>query len=118
MANPNIVSLTSILGVLTPVTSISTGTSTLISAPSTGHVFRNVSITISNKTGTNCWVTVYIGRGLAVYYLAYQMTVPANATLNLTGRDLGLYLQDTDSVTGIAQTASALDALCTYEDIS
>jgi hypothetical protein len=118
MSAPNISALTSILGKTATVSSIATGGSTVIASVTASHVFKLNSITVSNKTGTACYVTIYITRSAVNYNIAYQISIPANTTLNVLGRDMGLYLEESDVLTALSQTASALDALASYEDIS
>lgn len=118
MANPNIASLGTLNGVTTLVSSIATGTgSTLIAAVTTNHVYKLNSVTIANKTGSAATITVAITRSGTDYYLAYQISVPANASLNVLGKDMQIYLQESDVLKAIAGTGSALDAVCSYEDV-
>lgn len=118
MANPNIVSVTSILGTTTLVSSLGTTATTLIASVTTSHVYKLNSITVANKTGSQCYVTVYITRSATNYNLAFQIPIPANSTINLLGKDMQVYLQESDVLTGLSQTATALDVVCSYEDIS
>ena len=118
MANPNIVSVASILGVTTLVSSLGTTATTLVSSVTSAHVYKLNSITVCNKTGSQCYVTVYVTRSATNYNLAFQIPIPANATLNVLGKDMQIYLNESDVLTGLSQTASALDVLVSYEDIS
>lgn len=119
MANPNIVNVTSILGVTNLTSSVSTGAgSTLVSAVATGHVYKLNNITVANKTSSVATVTIAITRSSTDYNLAYQIPVPANSSLNVIGKDMLIYLQEGDSIKGIAGTSTALDSIVSYEDIS
>jgi hypothetical protein len=118
MANPNIVNVSSILGTTGVVSSLGTAATTIIASVTASHVFKLNSITVANKTATACYVTIYVTRSAVNYHLAYQITIPANATLSLLGKDMGIYLQESDVLTGLSQTATALDVLASYEDIS
>ena len=118
MANPNIAAATSILGVSGMVSSVATTGSTLLGAVTTAHVFKVNSITVANRTASACWVTVSVTRSAVAYNLAYQIQIPAYAVMNVLGKDMGIYLNEADTMTVTAQTASALDAIVSYEDIS
>ena len=95
MANPNIVNVTSIYGnvaYVTPSTTSATtswtynGSTSLTGlTPAVGTVNRVTSIVVSNVTSSaaNCTVAISnnatYGSGTP-YYIAYQISVPANAS--------------------------------------
>lgn len=118
MAAPNIVNVASIIGKTAVVTNVATGGSTVLSAPTTGHVHKLNSLRAVNKTALAAWITVAFVRSATSYYLAYQISVPANAALVIVDKDSGLYLEETDSITATAGTATAIDIEASYEDIS
>jgi hypothetical protein len=128
MANPNIVSVTSILGGNAGWNLSATPSTTLMTVGS-GVIVKLNSIIVSNVDGTNAAdVSVFIdglGTGAtgvtttgadATVYIAKTISVPADATLVLL--DTPVYMMEGDILKGGASAASDLDLLVSYEVIS
>ena len=134
MANPNIVNVTSIYGntayVIPSSTAATTswtynGTTTLTGlTPAVGTVNRVTGIVVANTTATAATATVGIGNNATfgsatvVTYPAYQISVPAGATLIITDKTTSFYLTESQSVGVTSGTASALTYTATFEAIS
>jgi hypothetical protein len=134
MANPNIVNVTSIYGntayVIPSTTAATTswtynGTTTLTGlTPATGTVNRVTSIVVSNTTTStaNCTVAIAnnatFGSATVVSYLAYQISVPANASLIVSDKTTSFYVTESQSIGVTSGTASALTYTATFEAIS
>ena len=134
MANPNIVNVTSIYGntayVIPSTTAATTswtynGTTTLTGlTPASGTVNRVTGIVVANTTGTAATATVGIGNNATfgsatvVTYPAYQISVPAGATLIITDKTTDFYITENQSVGVTSGTASALTYTSTFEAIS
>ena len=133
MANPNIVAVTSIYGntayVLPSGTSATTswtynGTVSLTGlTPAAGTVNRVTSIVVSNVTSSaaNCTVQIAnnatFGSGTA-YSIAYQISVPPNASVIVTDKTTSFYVTESQSVGVTSGTASALVYTATFEAIT
>ena len=124
MANPNIVNVTSILGKSTTLALSTTAGAVLLANSSTsGKVFKINTILASNVDGTNDGaVTIAFntdagGTGTSTE-LASTITVPADATLVVLGKDTSFYLEENRSIVGNANAASTIEVLISYEDIS
>jgi len=124
MANPNIVNVTSILGKSTTLAlSTTAGTVLLANSSTSGKVFKINTILASNVDGTNDGaVTIAFntdagGTGTSTE-LASTITVPADATLVVLGKDTSFYLEENRSIVGNANAASTIEVLISYEDIS
>jgi hypothetical protein len=124
MANPNIVNVTSIFGKSTTLALTTTvGTVLLANASSSGKVFKINTILASNVDGTNDGaVTIAFntdagGTGTSTE-LASTITVPADASLVVVGKENGFYLEENRSIVGNANAASTIEVLISYEDIS
>lgn len=123
MANPNIVAVTSIYGntsYLIPSTTAATTWTAL--TPATGTVNKIDNIVASNVTASAVAVTVSInsatgGAGTA-YRIAYQISVPANASLVIVDKTTALYVGEAQSIVVTVATASALELTASYEAIS
>ena len=133
MANPNIVNVTSIYGniayVIPASTSVSVawtynGSTSLTGlTPAAGTVNRVTSIVVSNVTGTAATTTVAIANNATYgsgtpYYIAYQISVPANASVIVTDKTTSFYVTENQSVGVISGTSSALNYTATFEAIT
>ena len=127
MANPNIVSVTSIYGGNAGWNLSSTLTATLLTVDADKIVKIN-SIICSNVDGTNsATLNLYVdgmGSGAsgvtttgadATVYLAKTISIPADATLVVLNAPI--YLMEGDILKGGASAASDLDLFVSYEVI-
>jgi len=133
MANPNIVNVTSIYGNTAYVTPSGTtattswtfnGTTALTGlTPAVNTVNRVTSIVVANTTAAAVAATVAIADN-ATYgsgtprYLAYQISVPANASLIVTDKTTSFYVTENQSVGVISATGNALTFVATFEAIT
>ena len=123
MANPNIVNVTSIYGNTTYLIPSTTGATTWTAlTPASNTVNRVTSIVAANVTGAAVAVTVSInsatGGGGTAYRLAYQISVPANASLVITDKTTSMYVGEGQSVVVTVGTGSAIELTATYEAIT
>lgn len=123
MANPNIVSVTSIYGntsYLIPSTTNATTWTAL--TPSAGTINKIDNIVASNVTASPVAVTVSInsatGGGGTAYRIAYQISVPANASLIITDKTTAFYVGEGQSVVVTVGTGSAIELTSSYEAIT
>ena len=127
MANPNIVSVSSIKGESVGFNLTATPTTTLMTVASNKVVKIN-RITVANVDGTNAAdVTVSITKanfspdGISdfdtsgTFFIAKTISVPADSTLVLL--DTPIYLMESDVLKGGAGAASDLDLFVSYESI-
>jgi len=124
MAAPNIVNVSTIIGKSATVALTSTNATTLVSnAASSSKVFKINMIQVANVDGSNaCDVTVDVhsqddGGGTA-YSLVNTISVPADASLVVVDKGTALYLEEDKSITATAGTASDLEVIVSYEEIS
>ena len=133
MANPNIVNVVSIFGnvaYVTPSTTSATtswthnGTTSLTGlTPAVGTVNRVTSIVVSNVTASaaNCTVQIANNATFAsgtAFSVAYQISVPPNASLIVTDKTTSFYVTENQSVGVTSGTASALVYTATFEAIT
>ena len=125
MANPNLVSVSSVYGGNAGWNLSNTLTATLLTVDAEKLVKIN-RITCANVDGTNAAdLNLYVdglGSGAsgvtttgadATVYLAKTVTVPADATLVIL--DTPIYLMEADVLKGGASAASDLDLFISYE---
>lgn len=123
MANPNIVSVSSIYGKTVYDTDIAATAASLVSnAASSGKIFKINSLIIANIDGTDpadITVTLRNASGGTTYStLANTIAVPADATLVVISKDTSIYLEEDMSLYLLASVAGDLSATCSYEEIS
>ena len=133
MANPNIVNVTSIYGnsayVIPSNTSVSVawtynGSTSLTGlTPSAGTVNRVTSIVVANVTSSAATTTVAISNNATYasgtpYYIAFQVSVPPNASVIITDKTSSFYVTENQSVGVISGTGSALHYTATFEAIT
>jgi hypothetical protein len=127
MANPNIVSVSSIKGESVGFALSATTTTTLMTV-SADKVVKVNRITVANVDGTNAAdVTLSVTKsnftpdGVAnfdtsgTFHIAKTVSVPADATLVLL--DTPIYLMESDVLKGGASAASDLELFISYESI-
>jgi len=131
MANPNLLAATSSYGntayVIPSTTSATTswtynGTTSLTGlTPAAGTVNRVTSIIVSNTTASAANATIAIGNNATfgsatvVAYMAYQISVPANASLIVSDKTTAFYVTENQSVGVTSGTSSALTYAATFE---
>jgi len=127
MANPNIVSVTSINGESVGYNLTATTTTTLLTV-SSNIVLKINRITCTNVDGTNAadlslsiTKANFTSAGVSdfdtsgTFFLAKTVSVPADATLVVL--DTPIYLMEADVLKGGASAASDLDLVISYEVI-
>ena len=127
MANPNIVSVTSIKGESLGYNLTATTTTTLLTV-SSNKVIKVNRIVCANVDGTNAAdlslsvvKTNFTPDGVAdfdtsgTFFLAKTISVPADAALVVL--DTPIYLMEGDVLKGGASAASDLDLIISYESI-
>ena len=127
MANPNIVSVTSIKGESVGYNLTATTTTTLLTVASDKIVKVN-RITVANVDGTNAAdVTISVVKanftpdGISnfdtsgTFHLAKTVSVPADATLVVL--DTPIYMMESDVLKGGANASGDLELFVSYESI-
>ena len=117
MTAPNIISPTTINGKTAVLAITTSATAILTNSAASGKVLKVDQLLIANINGTaNATVNVDIYRSSTAYNLAYLMTVPAGATLDIISSRV--YLEEGDTLRLTASVNSYLQGVCSYEDIS
>lgn len=134
MPNPNIAALTTIKGNTAYVVPSGTsatatwtydGTTSLTGlTPASGTVNKITGIIVSNTTSSAAYATVGVGNNATfgsatvIGYLAYQISVPANASLIVVDKTTDLYITENQSVGVTSGTGSALTYTAVFEAIT
>lgn len=119
MANPNIVNVTTILGHVVGAAVTTTATALVSNAASSGKIVKLNALSVANIGSSSATITVDVYKSqTTAYRLAYAIAVPAGATLVIFSKDTSVYLEENDSLRVTASANSALEAVCSYEEIS
>ena len=120
MAAPNLVNVTSITGKIDghalTTDAIDNSNSAVITCASNKLVKIN-SIIVANVDGTDS-VNIDVAVSLdsdARFYLAKTVTVPADSTLVVIGKDSPIYLEEGDQLEARADVASDAELVVSYE---
>ena len=117
MAAPNIVNVSTITG-KTAVQAVGTSATAIVTnSASSGKVYKVNALYVSNVNGssqTTCNIDIY--RGGTAYRIAYTISVPADATMDVISK--AIYLEEGDALRIAAGNSSYLEAVCSYEEIS
>ena len=119
MAAPNIVNVVTITGkTVGAALGTTLTTSLLANSASSGKVFKINAIIVANVDGTNAadvTVEVSTDNGSSYVKIANTISVPADSSLSLIGKDNGFYLDETDLLAVTASANSDLTYLVSYE---
>ena len=126
MANPDIISASSIYGKTVFDSDIAVAASELLeNAASSNKVLKINSLIIANidsaatPQSANITVTIRDAAGTTTYSnLAKNIAVPAYATLVVISKDTSIYLEENTSIWVAASVAGDLSATCSYEEIN
>lgn len=123
MAAPNIVNVSTIIGISTFLQPSTISPTVILSnAAASNKVFKVNNITASNEIGSLINVSVRLCNGVAgtgsSVSLGSTMTVPAGSSVVLVGKDNPFYLEEARSITVSCATTSGASFLVSYEDIS
>lgn len=123
MAAPNLSAPTTIIGKTTYLTlANTTETDLLVNAASSGKAFRVTMVTLANIDGTNnvdATVRIYTAAsGGTGHALANTITIPADATVVLLGRDSSVWLEEDRRLTVTASAGGDLAVVCSYEEVA
>jgi hypothetical protein len=133
MSSPNLITVTSTIfqtayalpGVTTAYTSFTYyGTTALTGmTPASLTVNKIDSIIVSNTTSSAATASVAVSNNATfasgtIYYVAYQISVPPNASIIVVDKTTPLYITDSQSLAVYSGTASALTFTLPFEIIT
>lgn len=119
MAAPNIVNVATITGKSVGAALGTTTTTAILSnAGSSNKVYKVNCIICSNIAGTDTTVTCSYYDGSTDWNLASTINVPGNTTLVISDKNSSIYHEEGDSIRAGASTASRLELVVSYEELS
>lgn len=121
MAIPNLKNPTTITGktarIILPTTSITTVTG-VVNLTNSGKVLKINSIFAANVNGTSpADISISIYNGSVDNYIAYTISVPADATQIISTKETYFYLEEGDTLRATAGLANAISIIVGYEVI-
>jgi hypothetical protein len=117
LAAPNIFGATTCNGKTAVLIVPATATAILTNAAASSKVLKVNALYVSNVDGTtNYTLNMDIFRSSVAYRIGFAIVVPAASTLDVINKPL--YLEEGDVLRLTGSTASKLEAVCSYEDIS
>ena len=118
MANPNMISATSIIGDTITADLTTTMTTVLLSGV-LNKILKINTIIVANIDGVNATsFNMYIDDGVNARAFAFQITVPPGSSVVIIDRNSGFYLKENQFIEGGASLNSDLVATISYEIIS
>ena len=119
MAAPNIVNVSSIYGKTMGAALGTTAGADILSGAS-DKLLKINSIIVANVDGTNTadvTAQFYNASDTTSYHLAKTITVPADSTLVVLGKDAPIYLEEGDKIQAQASAAGDLEMIISYEEL-
>ena len=118
MANPNIYNVTALYG-NTAALSVTSVTTNVVSNPtSSGYVYRINLLTVANISTNSYSMTAELNIAGSNTSIVKNVVVPSNSALSIIGRDTTMYLLENSSIQLSAQTNSAFQAICSWEQLT
>jgi len=123
MANPNIVSVSSMYVSTTYLVPTGTSATTWTGlTPASGSVTKIDSIAATNVTGTAATITLSINSATAgggtAYRIAYQISVPGNTTLMIVDKSNPIYVGEGQSIVATSGTSSSIELVASIETLT
>lgn len=118
MAAPNLLGTTSVTGKSTFITLSTVTGNILTNASSSNTVDKINTVVLSNYTATTVTANVLINRNSVGYFLAGNVSIPANSTLALVGKDTPIYLEEGDVLQANVSANSSVSMTVSYELMS
>ena len=118
MAAPNLVNVSSIYG-KTVGAAIGTSDADWVTCPAE-KVLKINTITVANVDGSSSVdITIkwYDASASASFQIASTVTLPADSTLVVMGKDAPLYLEEGDRIRGLASAAGDAEVTISYEEL-
>lgn len=123
MAAPNLAAPNSITGKVAFATCTSTNSVTVLSnGTASSACLRVTSLMLANVDGTNAvdaTVNIYnAASGGTAYSVASTVSIPADSTIVVIGRDNAVYLEEDRRIEVQASAADDLEVVCSYEEVT
>ena len=118
MANPNIVSMSSMYGNSAVQNVTTSATAVVTNSAASGKVYKVNMLVVANIDSTNsATITVDLYRANSATKLSNEVTIGINTAFTPIDKSLCLYLLEGDSLRLTSNANSRLQAICSWEEI-
>jgi hypothetical protein len=117
MAAPNMVNVTTMTGTTAVLAATTVLSNVAVNSAASGNVFKVNSITLANYSNATVTSNVVVQRSSVNYYLAGNISIPANSTLVVTGKDTMFYMLEADQLMANVSANTSISVLASYEII-
>jgi hypothetical protein len=118
MANPNLKNLSTVFAKTSTLSLTTSATAILQNPAASGKVLKVSSIVVSNQSTEPQTYTLDFFRESTATPIAPDFSVSAYSASTPLFRDVVVYLEEGDSLRLTASANSALEAVCSYEELS
>lgn len=119
MANPNIVSVTSIKGKTVGASLGTTSTAYVTNSASSSEVYKVNTIIASNVTASTTYqVNVQLTTSSGTFYIVKALDVPADSSVVVLDKNSNIYLEEGMILKAFASGANGIDLFISYEEIA
>ena len=122
MAIPNIVNVSSIQAKSFGNTLTTSNALVLVNAASSGNCIKINNIVLANYSNSAATANVEYNRAAAgtgtATFLVSQVSIPSGASLIVTDKSTGFYMEEDTSIKAVSGTANTLQIFLSYEVIS
>jgi len=118
MAAPNLLASTSVTGKTAYAALTTVMSNVLVNSTNSNSAAKIDNVILANYSGSSVTANVVVNRSSAIYYLGGRITVPANSTLVLLGKDTSIYLEEGDYLQANVSANVSVSFTAGYELIS
>lgn len=118
MAAPNIVNVTTITGKTNYISASTVLANVTVNNSGSGTLVKVNDLLITNYSSSTLNSTIIMNRSGTSYYMACNLTVPANSTLVFLARDSTIYMEEGDLLQANVSANSSVHITSSYEIIS
>ena len=116
MANPNLLSLTTVSGKMAVQASTTSATAIVENAAASGTLVKVTSLFLTNIAASTKSATIDVYRSSTAYNILKDVDVPAGSSIDVVSKTI--YLEEGDSLRITATENSTIQAVCSYEVLS
>ena len=118
MAAPNLLASLSVTGKTAYAALTTVMSNVIVNSTSSNTAAKIENVILANYSGSSVSANVVVNRSSVIYYLGGTVTVPANSTLVLLGKDTSIYLEEGDYLLANTSANTSITISAGYELIS
>lgn len=118
MANPNLISATSIYSRSAFITPSTSATTIIANAANSNQIFKVSTVMATNTFSTTINITLDVLRSATTWVICSNISIPPNSAVVLLNKEGILYLEEGDTLRATASTATYIKLYASYEIIS